>query len=82
MTQYDLSNGYFSSKRNSSLHVCIRQSYTQSNQLQLENILAILFTEVQITICGIHGCAGPALVLNKELIVSYVIICLLLSSNI
>ena len=43
MTQDDLSNEYFSSKRNSCLH---EKSYTQSNQLQLENVLAIVFTEV------------------------------------
>ena len=36
------------------LSAYIQHSYTQSNQLQLKNVLAIVFTEVQITICGIH----------------------------
>ena len=62
-----------------------KESCAQSNQLQLENVLAIVFTAIKITACGIHfkvmDCAG-ALMTNQELIVSYFIILLLYGEEI
>ena len=55
------------------------RSCAQLNQLQLENVLAIVSTEIQITACNIHysskvmDCAGT-LITNRELIASYVIV--------
>ena len=53
------------------------KSCAQSNQLQLENVLALVTAEIQITACGIHCKVtdyGGALITNRELIASYVII--------
>ena len=57
-----------------------KKSCAQPNQLQLENVLALVFAEIQVTACGIHyyvmDCAG-ALIRNRELIASYAVIILL-----
>ena len=53
------------------------------NQLQLENVLAVVFAEIQITACIIHYKVAGALIRKRQLIASYaVIICLFLGDEV